>query len=112
VTVIATETLIETEERGAQLRHRGARQSVISGILETNETFHHVISMLVEHVGTHGMGHLRQGPPSQILPIWEPGPRIVAVELDEDEVVETLADGADHSIMTIETDTMIPGIAH
>lgn len=58
------------------------------------------------------MGHLRQGPPSQILPIWEPGPRIVAVELDEDEVVETLADGADHSIMTIETDTMIPGIAH
>lgn len=110
--VTATETLIETEESGVQPRHRGARQFVISGTLETNETSRHVISMLVEHVGTHGTGHLQQVPLSQILPIWEPGLRIVAVGLGEDEVAEILADGADHSIMMIETDTMIPGIAH
>lgn len=112
MTVIATETLIEIVERGAQLRHRGARQSVIFGTLETSETSHHVISMLAAPVGTHEMGRLQRGPLTQILPTLAPGLRIVAAELGEDEVAETLADVADHSIMMIETDTMIPGIAH
>lgn len=112
MTAIATETLIETEEKGAQLHHRGARRFVTSGTLETKGTSHHVILMLVEHAGTRGMGRLRQVPRSQIPPIWAPGLRIVAVELDGDEVAETLADGADPSIMTTGTDTMTPGIAH
>lgn len=69
MTVTVTATLIETGERGAQLHHRGARQSVISGIPETKETSHHVTSMLVEHVVTLEMGRLQQGPRSQILQI-------------------------------------------
>lgn len=107
----ATATLIVTEEKDAQHRHHGARQFVTSGILETKETFLHVILMLVEHAATPGTARRRQGLRSQILPSWAPARRIVAVELDEDEVAEILAGGADPFSMTIETDIMIPGTA-
>lgn len=101
-----------TEERGAQLHHHGAHQFVTSGTLEIKEISRHVISMLVEHAVILGTDHLQQVLRSQILPFWALALRIVAVELGEGEVVEILADEADPSITTIETDIMIPGIAH